>query len=92
MVSVNLYSEESEEIENFLSSFYDTSFDINNDLKWEHQYSNPIEIAEIIGTFVDNCDKFKLMMWICLDTGLYVHITEENADNIIKYLYERYPY
>lgn len=92
MVSVNLYSENSKEIEKFLSSFYNSSFDINEDLKWEHKYKNPIEITEIIGTFIDNFDDFKISMWVSLDKGVYINVTEENADNLIRYLYERYPY
>lgn len=92
MVSVNLYSENSRELEKFLSSFYNTTFDIENNLNWEHKYENPIEIADIIGTYIDNSDDFKIMMWICLDKGIYIHITEDNADKIIRYLYERYPY
>ena len=92
MVSVNLYSENSIEIEKFLSSFYNSSFNINNVLTWEHSYANPIEIAEIIGVFADNFHDFKIMMWISLDTGVYIHVTDKNADNLIKYLYERYPY
>jgi len=27
-----------------------------------------------------------------LDKGIYINVTEENADNLIRYLYERYPY
>lgn len=92
MVSVNLYSENSKELEKFLSSYYNSSFDINNDLNWEHIYENPIEITEIIGTFADNFDDFEIMMWVSLDTGVYINVTEENADNLIRYLYERYPY
>lgn len=92
MVSVNLYSESSREIEKFLSSFYNSSFDINNDLNWKHQYNNPIEITEIIGAFIDNFDDFKLTMWVSLDKGVYINVTDENADSLIKYLYERYPY
>lgn len=92
MVSVNLFSEDSKELESFLSSFYNSSFDINNSLNWEHKYNNPIEIAEIIGTYIDNSDKFKIMMWISLDNGFYINVTDENADILIKYLYERYPY
>lgn len=92
MVSVNLISENSEELEKFLSSFYNSSFDIKNNLNWEHKYSNPIEIAEIIGTYVDNLDNFKIVMWISLDSGVYINVTEDNADSLIKYLYERYPY
>lgn len=92
MVSVNLYSESSKELEKFLSLFYNSTFNINNDLNWEHQYENPIEISEIIGAFIDNLDNFKIMMWVSLDKGIYIHVTEKNADNLIRYLYERYPY
>lgn len=92
MASVNLYSDDSKELEKFLSSFYNSSFDIENNLNWKHDYNNPIEITEIIGTFVDNSDNFKIIMWISLDKGIYIHVTEDNADKLIRYLYERYPY
>lgn len=92
MVSVNLYSENSKELERFLSSFYNSSFNINNDLNWEHKYENPIEITEIIGALADNFEKFKIMMWVSLDKGVYINVTEDNADGLIRYLYERYPY
>ena len=92
MVSVNLYSESSEELKRFLSSFYNASFNINNNLNWEHKYENPIEITEIIGVLVDNFEDFKIMMWVSLDKGVYIHVTKENADKLIRYLYERYPY
>ncbi len=92
MVSVNLYSENSREIEKFLNSFYNSSFNINNVLNWEHSYNNPIEVAEIIGVFIDNANDFKIMMWVSLDNGVYIHVTDKNANNLIKYLFERYPY
>lgn len=92
MVSVNLYSNSSKELEKFLSSFYNSSFNINNVLTWQHSYNNPIEVAEIIGIFADNIDDFKIMMWVSLDKGIYIHVTNENADKLIKYLFERYPY
>ena len=92
MVSVNLISEDSYELEKFLGSFYNSSFDINNNLNWEHKYSNPVELAEIIGAYVDNFDDFNIVMWISLDKGVYINVTTDNADSLIKYLYERYPY
>ncbi len=91
MVSVNLFSENSKELEKFLSSFYNSSFDINNS-NWQHKYENPIELTEIIGAFIDNLEDFKIVMWISLDKGIYINVTNENADKLIKYLYERYPY
>ena len=92
MVSVNLYSKNSQELEKFLSTFYGSSFSMNNDLNWKHEYKNPIEIAEIIGVLIDNIENFKIMMWISLDKGVYIHVTKDNADKLIRYLYERFPY
>lgn len=92
MVSVNLYSTNSKELERFLGSFYNSSFNINNDLNWEHKYENPIELTEIIGAFMDNFEDFKITMWVSLDKGVYIHVTKDNGDGLIKYLYERYPY
>ncbi len=91
-VSVNLYSKQKGELNKFLSKFYNTSFNLHDSLNWEKKYANPIELAEIIGTFIDNLEDYNLSMWICLDKDVFIHITEENADDIIKYLYERFPY
>ena len=61
-------------------------------LEWEKIYKNPVEIATVLGVFADNMDKFDLTMWISLDKGYFINITSANADSIIRYLYERYPY
>lgn len=89
---VNLYSEEKGEIDKFLSKYYDTNLNIANTLKWEKTFYNPIEMAEIIGTFIDNKDKYNVNMWISLDKNLFINVTDHNANEIIKYLYERFPY
>ncbi len=89
---VNLYSDKHGEISKFVDSFYNDELVLENDLKWEKQYDNPIEIADIIGTFIDNNDKYKINMWISLDEGTFINVTDDNADAIIKYLYERFPY
>lgn len=89
---VNLYSEENGEISRFLSSFYNKEIKLDNDLKWENKYENSIEIADIIGAFIDNNDKYKINMWISLDEGAFLNVSNDNADSIIRYLYERYPY
>lgn len=92
LVSVNLYSNKKGEVNRFLSNFYNTNFEIENTLSWKKKYANPIELAEIIGIFVDNSDDYILSMWICLDKNVFVNVTAHNADDIIKYLYERFPY
>ena len=89
---VNLYSDQQGEINKFLSSYYNTALFSDSSLKWEKEFDNPIEMAEIIGTFIDNSDKYKINMWISLDKGFFINVTENNANEIIKYLYERFPY
>lgn len=92
LVTVNLYSKKKGELDRFLSLFYNTNLDIPDSLSWEKEYANPVELAEMVGAYIDNSDKFQLNMWIHLDKNVYVHITEANADEVIKYLYERFPY
>ena len=89
---VYLTSNKKGELEKFLSSFYNTSFNLLNSLKWEKKYDNPVEIAEIVGTFIDNSDDFDIHIWISIDKNVFIHVDEKNADDIIKYLYERFPY
>lgn len=91
-VIVNLYSNQKNEIKRFLHSFFQNSLELPNDLKWEYHYANPTESADMIGTFIDNKDKFKINMWVSLDKDFFINVTDYNADKIIRYLYERYPY
>ena len=90
--SVNLYANEKGELNNFLSRFYNTNLEIYDDLKWEKKYANPLELAEIIGIFIDNSDDYNITMWISLDRNIFIYISKDNANDIIKYLFERYPY
>ncbi len=89
---VYLYSNDENQIENFLEKYYQKTILLNSKLEWEKNYQNPIEIADIIGTFIDNNDKYKINMWISLDKDLLINVTDHNADKIIRYLFERYPY
>ena len=90
--SVNLYSTENGEIQRFLTSFYNKKIELENDLKWNTEFENPIEINDMIGTFFENNDRYKINMWISLDKGIYINVTDHNADKIIRYIYERFPY
>ena len=91
-VIVNLYSNHKDEIKRFLCSFSQNKFQVPNELKWEYRYDNPTESADIIGAFIDNKEKFKINMWVSLDADFFINVTDYNADKIIRYLYERYPY
>lgn len=90
---VKLYSTHENEINRFLNSFFESK-EIENIsiLEWQKKYQNPLEIADIIGTFIENNDKFKINMWVSLDKNIFINVTDSNADKIIRYMYERYPW
>lgn len=92
LATAKLQSKRKGELNKFLSEYYNTNLEIENKLKWEKEYENPIEITELIAVFVDNLDHFDIKMWISLDKDIYIKISEQNANDIIKYLFERYPY
>lgn len=90
--SINFYSEKKGEIKKFLELYYSKNFILENDLFYQEDYANPIDMINIISCFIDNNTKFKITLWISLDTDVYICVTNNNIDNLIKYLYERYPY
>ena len=93
---VKLFSNEEGEILRFLNKFFklnSTDKDICfQDLEWEKKYKNPIDMADIIGSFIENNENYKINMWVSLDQDVLINVTENNADDIIRYLYERFPY
>ena len=92
IAKIILISNKLGEINKFLTEFYSEEQNLNNVLFFEKHFSNPIEITEIIAAFVDNFNNFKLMMWITLDKNIFIKISPLNSNDIIKYLFERYPY
>ena len=91
-VIVDLYSTEKNEIKRFLDKFLERNNENSSDLTWRKLYSNPVEAADIIGVFIDNKENYDINMWVSIDKGFFINITDYNADKIIRYLFERYPY
>ena len=89
---INLYSMQDTEIPRFLEKFYEKDFVLDNNLEWEKVYENPIEMADIIGVFIENKEDFDINMWVSIDSGFFINVTKNNADQIIRYLFERFPY
>ena len=89
---VRLYSSKKNEINRFLNNFYNEKNEHMNLLEWEKKYQNPTEMVDIIGTFIDNNDKYLINMWISFDKGLFINVTDNNSDKIIRYIYERFPW
>lgn len=90
---LKFYSTDSDEILNFLSSFYNGHICIKNSLYWEQIFYNPLEMADIIAAFIDNKEKYKnTNLWVSIDSGVFINIKEDNYNYFIQYLFERYPY
>lgn len=94
---IKLYSDVNGEISRFVNSFYLATEDILktvnlNTLELEIDYQNPVEMSDIIGTFIENKDNYQINMWLSIDEDVLINVTPNNADDIIRYLYERFPY
>lgn len=79
------------EIKRFLELFYSKNLKIKEDLFWEISYDNPIDMIELVSCFIDNKENFKINIWISIDDGIFINVTDNNLDEIIKYIYERFP-
>ena len=90
--NIKLYSPEIGEIDKFLSSFFSKKIYLENKLKYSISFDNPIEMIDLITAFIENNDKYKINMWLSLDKDIYINVTEYNADKIVRYIYERFPY
>ena len=90
---VILFSSKTGEINNFLNKFYAYKQNVNSEaLSWKHHFPNPVDVSEIIAAFSDNHPKFDIDMWISFDKNVFIKISPLNADLVIKYIFERYPY
>lgn len=87
--TVRLYCANKNELLAFLNRFYNKQ--IENSME-EFSFDNPIELIDLISAIVDNNDKFNISAWVNLDEDIFIKVTNSNIDEIIKYLYERYPY
>ena len=80
------------EIKKFLNSFYSETIKLDNPLFWKKEFDNPTEIVELIGVFIDNKEKINANMWVSLDKDVFICVNDYNSNNLIKYIYERFPY
>ena len=89
--TLKIYSENIYDLEKFLSSFYEKEIILENKTYYEIDFDNPINLIDILTSFSENEDTFKLSFWISLDNNIYILVNSQNIDQIIRYLYERYP-
>lgn len=86
---ISLYCEDESLLSSFLNKYYNKN--LKNTME-DISFDNPIELVDLISIVIDNNDKYPISAWINLDEDIYIKITNSNVNEIIKYLYERYPY
>lgn len=90
--SINLFSEKSGEIKKFLELYYAKKINLQNSLIYKEEFDTPINMIDFMSCFIDNNNKFEATLWISIDKDVYIYVTENNLNSLIKYFYERYPY
>lgn len=97
---IKLYSNKENEINRFLNDFLTLKSYLkmnsnkldSSTLEYKIDYDNPVIMSDIIGVYVDNFENYNLSMWMSIDKDVLINITQNNGNEIIKYLYERFPY
>lgn len=86
--TLNLYCKDQNELSTFLEKFYNKKIEKSIE---NITFDNPIEMIDLISAIIDNNDKYNISAWINLDEDIFIKISNSNLNDIIKYLYERYP-
>lgn len=86
--TLNLYCKDQNMLSDFLEKFYNEKFEKSTE---NITFENPIEMIDLISAVIDNNDNYNISAWINLDEDLFIKISNSNINDIIKYLYERYP-
>lgn len=94
MPTLFLFSTNIHSVETFLKNFYKDKPLPNVSIfeNYKISFENPIEMSDILSAIIDNNDKYNISAWLNLDNDLYFKVTQYNLNDIIKYLFERYPY
>ena len=59
---IKLFSDKNGEISRFLEHFYYNKKKLTDNtlLEWQQSFENPVEMADMIGVFIDNIDDYKI--------------------------------
>jgi len=87
--TINLFCKDNSKLLAFLEKFYNKKLDKSIE---NFSFENPIEMIDLLSAVIDNNDKYNIAAWINLDEDIFLKVTNSNLNEIVKYLYERYPY
>lgn len=91
-VGISLVSEQNNVINNFLTNFFDNKITTDSDTyEWDYSLKNDLESIDLISCLMDNIDLYpSLNLWVSFDPNLFIKVKEDNYENLIKYIANRY--
>ncbi len=87
-LTVQLFCNDKNELSSFLNKFYNNTNKLSTEI---FSFENPTDLIDLISVVIDNSDKYNISAWINLDEDIFIKVTSSNINDIIKYIYERYP-
>lgn len=90
-VIITLLSEKPSELNNFLNTYFDKEINVEEGaFMWSCIYQEPLASVSLISTLIDNSEKFKIDALISIEHLESIKVSEENIENLIRYMYFRY--
>ena len=90
-ITLNLVSEKNNAINNFLTSFFEKDM-LTDDTtsEWSYVLPNPLDAINIISAVMDNSLEKDLIVWVSFDPNVFIKVKQDNYNEIIKYILERF--
>ena len=90
-ITINLVSEKRGELEQFLSNYFEKDMSVDSDtLEWTYTFRKPLDSVSMINAIIDNSDIYSFVPWISLDKDLFIKIEENNHNDLVKYIFDRF--
>ena len=90
-VTINLISEEENLINTFLTKYFEKDMMTDNEtFEWSYTMQNPLDAATLIGSLLDSTLSNSITTWISFDENIFIKVKDDNVNDIIKYMFNRF--
>jgi len=59
-------------------------------LEWTYTFRKPLDSVSMINAIIDNSDIYTFVPWISMDKDLFIKIEENNHNDLVKYIFDRF--
>jgi len=90
-ITINLISEKSNAINNFLTEFFEKDMLTDAETsEWSYILPKPLDAINLISAVMDNSLENDLTVWVSFDPNVFLKVKNDNYNEIIKYILERF--